>query len=69
MLEDMDQRQLEQVCEEYGLDLVVLFGSRARGEAGLDSDYDVGVRRREGVVPAKDFLKTSAVLWGWMMWT
>jgi predicted nucleotidyltransferase len=33
----------------YGpvLDRVVLFGSRARGEAGEDSDYDVAVFLRE----------------------
>ena len=41
--------------ELYGrrLDRVVLFGSRARGEGGPDSDYDVAV-----------FLKTLTDRWG-----
>jgi predicted nucleotidyltransferase len=40
--------------EVYGprLDRVVLFGSRARGDAGPDSDYDVAV-----------FLKEPGELW------
>ena len=35
----------EALAELYGpaLDRVVLFGSRARGDAGPDSDYDVAV--------------------------
>src|ERR1700722_9403422 len=35
----------EALAELYGpaLDRVVLFGSRARGDAGADSDYDVAV--------------------------
>jgi predicted nucleotidyltransferase len=35
----------ETLAEVYGpnLDRVVLFGSRARGDAGEDSDYDVAV--------------------------
>jgi predicted nucleotidyltransferase len=37
------------LSELYGpaLDRVVLFGSRARGEAGEDSDYDVAVFLKE----------------------
>ena len=37
------------VAEIYGdrLERVVLFGSRARGEAGADSDYDVAVFLRD----------------------
>jgi uncharacterized protein len=44
----------EALAERYGpdLDRVVLFGSRARGDAREDSDYDVAV-----------FLKQSAGLW------
>lgn len=33
----------EQRLTELGVDLVVGFGSRARGQAGADSDQDVGV--------------------------
>ncbi len=35
-----------------GVDRVVLFGSRARGDCGLDSDYDIAV-----------FLRHPAGLW------
>lgn len=37
------------LAELYGdrLDFVVLFGSRARGDARLDSDYDVAVFLRD----------------------
>jgi predicted nucleotidyltransferase len=44
----------EALAELYGpdLDRVVLFGSRARGDAREDSDYDVAV-----------FLKNSGDLW------
>ncbi len=39
------QRFRDALVELYGpaLDRVVLFGSRARGEAGPESDYDVAV--------------------------
>ena len=44
-LEPILQNFREALSELYGpaLDRVVLFGSRARGEAGPDSDYDVAV--------------------------
>ena len=39
----------EALAEQYGpvLDRVVLFGSRARGDAGDDSDYDIAVFLKE----------------------
>jgi predicted nucleotidyltransferase len=48
------KRFREALVELYGpaLDRVVLFGSRARGDARDDSDYDVAV-----------FLKETADLW------
>jgi uncharacterized protein len=44
----------EAVLEAYGdnIDRLVLFGSRARGDAGSDSDYDIAV-----------FLKQPGELW------
>jgi predicted nucleotidyltransferase len=35
---------LDQLARTYSLDLVVLFGSRARGQSRGDSDTDIGVR-------------------------
>jgi predicted nucleotidyltransferase len=35
---------LDKLVREYGLDLVVMFGSRARGESRVDSDTDIAVR-------------------------
>jgi predicted nucleotidyltransferase len=47
---------LPEVCREFDLELVVLYGSRARGYARPDSDSDVGVMRRAGLVPAERIL-------------
>jgi predicted nucleotidyltransferase len=35
---------LDKLVREYGLDLIVMFGSRARGESRVDSDTDIAVR-------------------------
>jgi predicted nucleotidyltransferase len=49
MLESLRQA----LAERYGpaLNRVVLFGSRARGDAREDSDYDVAVFRKDGLTP------------------
>lgn len=39
-------REIVAALRRYGAELIVLFGSRARGEAGRWSDYDVVVVRR-----------------------
>jgi len=39
-------REIVVALRRYGAELIVLFGSRARGEAGRWSDYDVVVVRR-----------------------
>jgi len=43
-----DQTCLKRVARKYGLDLVVLFGSHARGRALARSDVDIAVRRQRG---------------------
>ncbi len=55
----MDENRLREVCQEYGIELVVLFGSRAKGQAREGSDYDVGVLRQEGMVSVEDFLNLA----------
>lgn len=55
----IDEGLLQDICERYGLELVVIFGSRARGQARETSDCDVGVLRRKGIVPARDFLQLA----------
>ncbi len=48
---------LEALCKKHDLDLVVLFGSRAKGGgAGGRSDSDIGVRCRTGAISAREFL-------------
>jgi predicted nucleotidyltransferase len=42
-LSEIDKSQLQQVADRYQLDLIVLFGSYARGTARPDSDLDVAV--------------------------
>lgn len=38
---DIDQRRLDEICREYGISRLDVFGSISRGEAGDDSDIDV----------------------------
>ena len=38
-----DHERLRAVADEHSFDLVVLFGSRAKGRARADSDVDIGV--------------------------
>ena len=40
----MESPVLDKLVREYGLDLIVMFGSRARGESRVDSDTDIAVR-------------------------
>ena len=42
----IDRVKLAAIAEEFDLDLIVLFGSVARGEARPESDVDVAVRTR-----------------------
>ena len=44
ILSQIDSFQLHQVAEQYALDLIVLFGSYAKGRARRGSDMDIAVR-------------------------
>jgi predicted nucleotidyltransferase len=51
-----DETRLKRVARKYGLDLVVLFGSHAKGRALARSDVDIAVRRQPGRIEP-DWLK------------
>jgi len=53
------ERALKEIADEFDLELIILFGSRAKGYAREDSDCDVGVLRKEGLVPAERFLELA----------
>ena len=40
-------------CERYGVEKLILFGSRARGEANEESDYDFVVKLPESTTPVE----------------
>jgi len=40
-VEKIDKARLAQVCAQYGIARLLIFGSVARGEAGPDSDVDI----------------------------
>ena len=42
-LSQIDQRKLKALARRYGIELAILFGSSARGDARPGSDLDVGV--------------------------
>ena len=43
IVEEIDQAKLREVAQRYDLDLIILFGSYARGREGRDSDVDLAV--------------------------
>jgi len=40
---EYDRNKLKSVCDKYGIDLVILHGSRAKGFATDKSDIDIGI--------------------------
>ena len=52
-----DPAALAELAREYDLALVILFGSRATGHTHPESDTDIGVLRRDGLLPSNDFLQ------------
>ena len=45
---EVDEGRLADVCDRYGIAKLQIFGSQARGNAGLDSDIDVLYTLRPG---------------------
>jgi len=43
---EFDARKLKRICKKHGIDLVVLFGSRAQERARPTSDLDIAVHLR-----------------------
>lgn len=54
--------RVAQIARAHGLDLVVLFGSRAMGVAHADSDTDLAVCRRDQPLPLDDVVTLSVEL-------
>jgi hypothetical protein len=51
----LDRAALADLARAYDLTLVLLYGSRVSGHARPDSDSDIGVWRRAGSLPWKQF--------------
>ncbi len=49
------QEQIEQLCRQYHIKKLALFGSVLRDDFGPDSDVDVLVEFEEGYTPGFDF--------------
>ena len=48
----IDQRKLEQFCQENGIEFLGVFGSVVRGDADINSDVDLLVRYKDGAYPS-----------------
>ncbi len=55
----MDVQQLQALARQYQLELVILFGSRAKGTSRPGSDTDIAVLRRQGIVPPEKVLELT----------
>jgi hypothetical protein len=40
---EVDEGRLADICDRYGIAELQIFGSRARGTAGPDSDIDIDI--------------------------
>ena len=58
----IDRKQLAGICHRFRINLVVLFGSRAKGWSTPDSDYDIGVWVED--YPFGGDWKIDAAIWG-----
>lgn len=47
---------LDRFCEEEGIELLLLFGSRAKGGTGAGHDWDIGVLKRRGLLEMDTYL-------------
>jgi len=55
----MSVQRLQALARQYQLELVILFGSRAKGTPRPGSDTDIAVLRREGIVPPEEVLELT----------
>jgi len=58
----IDQERLADICRRYHVDKLELFGSRARGEAGPESDVDLLVTFAPGHTPGLAFVTLAEEL-------
>lgn len=56
---DRMTERLAKFCEEEGVELLLLFGSRAKDVAAEGSDWDVGVLMKRGLLEADRYLDFS----------
>lgn len=54
--------QLQEICQRFGVQSLAVFGSVARGDAGLASDIDLLVEFQPGRHPGLDYLKLEREL-------
>jgi predicted nucleotidyltransferase len=60
----MDVALFEQWCYEYDVEMVIIFGSQAKGLARSDSDIDLGILLAKHPIPAKEELQLCLDLVG-----
>lgn len=54
ILDEKKNLAVEEIAKRHNLDLVMLFGSRAKGRAVKESDIDIGVYRKNGGLTLSD---------------
>jgi len=47
MNQNIDEQRLKQLCQKYGILLVIIHGSYAKGNARKESDIDIGLLSRK----------------------
>ena len=53
---------IKDISEKYHMDLVVLFGSYSKGRATKESDIDIGIFRKGGLISSEDQISLSGDL-------
>lgn len=56
-----NKSKFDQITQKYGLDFLVLFGSRANGLANHNSDYDVGYSSDQDIDIETQFQLTESL--------
>jgi len=63
-LDNMDVTLFEQWCHKYDVEMVILFGSQAKGLARSDSDIDLGILLAKYPIPVEEELQLCLDLVG-----